>query len=59
MSIINKKLIKPSAKEDAEITKVAKSDPDSQPISKKDWERIKHTVVRSPLRLGSGPYPMK
>ncbi len=53
MSIMNKKLIKPSAKEDAEITKVATSAPDSQPISKKDWERIKHTVVRSPLRLRS------
>ncbi len=51
--IMNKKLIKPSVKEDAEITKAAKSDPDSQPISKKDWERIKHTVVRSPLKLSS------
>jgi hypothetical protein len=53
MSIMNKKLIKPSAKEDVEITKAAKSYPDSQPISKKDWERIKHTVVRSPLKLSS------
>ena len=45
--------MKPSAKEDAEITKAARSDPDNLPISNKEWERIKHTVVRSPLRLRS------
>ncbi len=50
---MNKKLIKPSTKEDVKITKAAKSDPDSQPMSKKDWERIKQTVVRSPLKLSS------
>jgi hypothetical protein len=50
---MNKKLIKPTTKEDAEITKAARSDPDSQPISKKDWERIKHIIVRSPIQLRS------
>ena len=49
------KLIRPSAKEDAAITKAAKSDPDSLPLTNKDWERMKPTLVRGCGRpLGSG-----
>jgi uncharacterized protein (DUF4415 family) len=52
---MKKKLIRPSAKEDAAITKAAKSDPDSLPLTKKDLERMKPTLVRGRGRpLGSG-----
>ncbi len=42
---MNKKLIKPNAKEDAEITKAAKTDPDSKPLSKNQWKRVKPTII--------------
>jgi uncharacterized protein (DUF4415 family) len=43
---MKKKLIRPSAKVDAAITKAAKSDPNSRPFTNKEWERIKPTLVR-------------
>ena len=49
------KLIRPSAKEDAAINKAAKSDPNSLPLTNKDWERMKPTLARGRGRsLGSG-----
>jgi uncharacterized protein (DUF4415 family) len=52
---MKKKLIRPSPKEDAAITKAAKSDPDSRPFTDKEWEKIKPNLLRGPGRpLGSG-----
>ena len=52
---MKKKLIRPSAKEDAAITKAAKSDPDSRPFTNKEWAKVKPTLVRGRGRpLGSG-----
>ena len=52
---MKKKLIKPSAKEDILITKAARSDPDSRPLTEKEWKRIKPNIVRGRGRpVGSG-----
>ena len=52
---MKKKLIRPSAKEDAAITKVAKSDPNSRPLTDKQWDKVKPTLTRGRGRpLGSG-----
>lgn len=40
------KLIRLSAKEDASITKAAKSDPNSQPLTDKEWIRVKPILNR-------------
>jgi uncharacterized protein (DUF4415 family) len=34
----------PGAKEDAAITKAARSDPDARPYSEKDWKKVKSSV---------------
>ncbi len=47
MFFMKKKLINPSLKEDAEITRAAKLDPDSIPLTNNEWKRIKKTIVRS------------
>ncbi|QWE17924.1 hypothetical protein [Polynucleobacter corsicus] len=41
-----KKLIKPTAEEDAAIIKAAMADPDCIPFTDEEWEAVKHTVVR-------------
>jgi hypothetical protein len=41
-----KKLIRPTAEEDAAITKAAMADPDCIPFTDEEWEAVKHTVVR-------------
>jgi len=52
---MKKKLIRPSAKEDAAITKAAKSDPDSRPFTEKEWSKVKSNLIRGRGRpLGSG-----
>jgi uncharacterized protein (DUF4415 family) len=52
---MKKKLIKPAVKEDLAITKAARSDPDSRPLTEKEWKRIKPTLVRGRGRpSGSG-----
>ncbi len=43
---MKKKLIRPTAEEDAAITKAALSDPDNPPITEEEWNEIKHRVVR-------------
>jgi hypothetical protein len=43
---MKKKLIRPTAEEDAAITKGALSDPDNPPITEEEWNEIKHRVVR-------------
>ena len=47
---MKKKLIRPRPKEDAAITKAAKSDPDSLPFTDKAWEQIKPDLLRGPGR---------
>ena len=52
---MKKKLIRPSAKEDAAITKAAKSDPNSRPLTYRQWDKVKPTLNRGRGRpLGSG-----
>ena len=52
---MKKKIIRPTAEEDAAITKAAMSDPDSLPFTDKEWNEIKHRAVRGRGRpLGSG-----
>ena len=52
---MKKKLIRPSAKEDAAITKAAKSDPNSRPLTDKQWDKVKPTLTRGRSRpIGSG-----
>ena len=43
---MKKKLIRPTATEDAAITRAALSDPDSLPITDEEWSEIKHRLVR-------------
>ena len=43
---MKKKLIRPTAEEDAAITKAAMADPDSMPLTDEEWNEIKHRVVR-------------
>jgi hypothetical protein len=43
--LMKKKLIRPSAAEDAEITKAALSDPDNLPMTDEEWSEIKHRLV--------------
>lgn len=40
------KLIRLSAKKDASITKAAKSDPNSRPLTDKEWIRVKSRLSR-------------
>lgn len=52
---MKKKLIRLSAKEDAALTKAAKSDPDSRPLTDKQWAKVKPSLSRGRGRpLGSG-----
>jgi uncharacterized protein (DUF4415 family) len=52
---MKKKIIRPTAEEDAAITKAALSDPDNLPLTDEDWENIRHRIVRGRGRpLGSG-----
>ena len=52
---MKKKLIRPTTKEDAAITKAAKSDPDARPFSNKEWNKVKPNLIRGRGRpLGSG-----
>ena len=51
---MKKKLIRLNAKEDAAITRAAKSDPDARPFTDKQWVKVKPTLVRGRGRpLGS------
>ena len=52
---MKKKIIRPTARENIAITKAALSDPDSLPLTDKDWNEIKHRTVRERGRPpGSG-----
>ena len=52
---MKKKIIRPSAEEDAAITKAAMADPDNTPFTDEEWEKVKPTLVRGRGRpLGSG-----
>ena len=52
---MKKKIIRPSAEEDAAITKAAMADPDNMPFTDEEWEKVKPTLVRGRGRpLGSG-----
>jgi len=48
---MKKKIIRPTAKEDAAITKAAMSDPDSLPFTDEEWEKIRPRLVRGKARL--------
>ena len=41
-----KKIIRPTAEEDAAITRAAMADPDCIPFTDGEWEAVKQTVVR-------------
>jgi uncharacterized protein (DUF4415 family) len=43
---MKKKLIRPTAEEDAAITKAAMADPDSMPLTDEEWEKVRPTLVR-------------
>ena len=43
---MKKKLIRLSAKDDAAITKIAKTDVDSRPLTDKQWAKVKPTLTR-------------
>jgi hypothetical protein len=43
---MKKKLIRSSEKEDAKITKAAKSEPDSRLLTDKQWAKVKPTLSR-------------
>jgi len=49
---MKKKLIRLSAKEDAAITKAAKSDPDSRPLTDKQWAKVKPSLTRPLILCG-------
>lgn len=52
---MKKKIIRPSAEEDAAITKAAMADPDNMPFTDEEWEKVKPTLSRGRGRpLGSG-----
>jgi uncharacterized protein (DUF4415 family) len=52
---MKKKIIRPTAEEDAAITKAAMADPDSMPFTDEEWEKVRPTLVRGRGRpLGSG-----
>lgn len=52
---MKKKIIRPTAEEDAAITKAAMADPDSIPFTDEEWEKAKPTMARGRGRpLGSG-----
>jgi len=52
---MKKKLIRPTEKEDRAITKAANSDPNSRPLTDKQWAKVKPTLSRGRGRpLGSG-----
>jgi len=52
---MKKKIIRPTAAEDAAITKAAMSDPDNLPLTDEEWEKIRPRIVRGRGRpLGSG-----
>ncbi|WP_397391754.1 hypothetical protein [Polynucleobacter sp.] len=46
-----KRIIRPTAEEDAAITKAAMADPDCIPFTDEEWEAVKHTVVRGRNKL--------
>jgi uncharacterized protein (DUF4415 family) len=52
---MRRNLIKLRAKEDVAITKSAKSDPDSAPLTDKEWDKVKTSLTKGRGRpLGSG-----
>jgi uncharacterized protein (DUF4415 family) len=52
---MKRKLIKLNAVEDAAVTKAARSDADSRPLTDKQWSKVKPTLRRGRGRpLGSG-----
>jgi uncharacterized protein (DUF4415 family) len=52
---MKRKLIKLNAAEDAAVTKAARSDADSRPLTDKQWSKVKPTLRRGRGRpLGSG-----
>jgi uncharacterized protein (DUF4415 family) len=52
---MKKKIIRPTAAEDAAITKAAMADPDSIPFTDEEWKKARPTMVRGRGRpLGSG-----
>jgi uncharacterized protein (DUF4415 family) len=52
---MKKKLFRLSAKEDAAVTKAAKTDPDARPLTDKEWAKVKPTLSRGRGRpVGSG-----
>ena len=52
---MKKKIIRPTAEEDAAITKAAMADPDSMPFTDEEWEKVRPTLVRGRGRpIGSG-----
>ena len=55
LNMTNKKLIKPTDAEDAEITAAAMDDSDVIPYTDSEWARVRSQVRRGPGRpLGSG-----
>ena len=52
---MKKKKNRPTAEEDAAITKAAMADPDSMPFTDEEWEKVRPTLVRGRGRpIGSG-----
>lgn len=52
---MKRKLIKLSPREDAAVTKAARSDADARPLTDKQWNKVKPSLKRPPGRpLGSG-----
>jgi len=52
---MNKKLIRPTNKEDKLITAAASKDADNIPLTDDEWNRVKASVKRGPGRpMGSG-----
>ena len=43
---MKKKIIRPSAEEDAETTQAAISDPDSPPLTEEEWNEVRHRTIR-------------
>lgn len=55
MNDMNKKLIRPTNKEDKLITAAASKDADNIPLTDDEWNRVKASVKRGPGRpMGSG-----
>jgi uncharacterized protein (DUF4415 family) len=52
---MKKKLIRLNAREDSAITAAARLDPDARPLTDKQWDKVKPSLMRGPGRpMGSG-----